>query len=303
MKTYITKKSMIKYVGNCPQNLIIPHNDTEAFNHFKKYNFVYNKQFIANSQHLNNGNSNNLPKLFPVIVRPITNLYGMGLGAYYAYNINQIKEMKNTDFWCQILEGNHISVDVLLSQGKINGVIAFYGKPDKLFTFDHWTYIPKYKLPNHIDKWIMKYLQNHTGVINLEIIGGYIIECHLRMGDLNYFQDKRLTDLVIKCYMNQVVKLPSLPQIFLIPIFAPKGNYKELKNEDFIYCANKTNTSQYILNYLLDPNPKYISNPSGGDRICIFTITNINEGYRLRKYIYGFLYSNQHWFRITSSII
>jgi hypothetical protein len=52
-------------------------------------------------------------------------------------------------------------------------------------TFDFWI-VHAEAMPGlecYLDAWIARNLQRFTGVINIETIGGRIIECHLRMAD------------------------------------------------------------------------------------------------------------------------
>ena len=78
-----------------------------------------------------------------------------------------------------------------------------------------------------------------------------------------------------------------------------KGEYIYLQETDFIYFVKKLKVEKMVLNYFIDPEPKYTSNPEGGDRICIFTITNLEMGKTIRKIIYNhlFSYNNRSWRR------
>ena len=105
------------------------------------------------------------------------------------------------------------------------------------------------------------------------------------MGDLNYFQNEELINCVINCYQNKKFDIPKLPQIYLLPIFVDKGKYIRLAEEEIFGYVRESNTYEYVLNYFIDPPPDKNSNPNGGDRICNFTITNLEKGYHLRDYI------------------
>lgn len=295
MNLYILKSNMIKYICYCPPNITIPTNDFKAYNYYKKFRHLYNKKFIADSQELINGTNKNIPpNNMRVIVRPIKNLEGMGKGAYFLNDNSKIKEISNNDFWVEVLEGEHISVDIFYNHFGFLGVIAFRGYPGKEFTFTHWEYLPNYSLPKNILKWVNKHLSGFIGVLNLELINDKIIECHLRMGDLNYFQSSELMDIVIKCYQNKPLFLPKLDKIYLIPVFVKKGKYIQLKKEDIWMCARKSETIDYILNYFIDPLPENCSNPNGGDRICNFTVSDYNKGVIMRKEILEYVNSIEH---------
>jgi hypothetical protein len=294
MRLYLLKENMIKYVSKCPNGLVIPTNDFQAYEYYKNHNHLYNKKFIAQTQNILYGDNKTYPNTFPVIIKPIVNLYGMGKDAYIANDKHQIENIPESFFWSEILHGPHISVDVFYNNNTINGTIAFYGEKDKLFTFKYWEYLENYILPSTIIDWINIHLVGFNGVLNIEIIGGKIIECHLRMGDLNFFQNKILTDQLIHCYEKKSYIIPKLNKIYLVPIFVKKGEYIKIKKEDLIYCAKKTNTYKHILNYFIDPSPKYIDNPVGGDRICIITTSNLQQGLKLKHELFRYYNMLKH---------
>lgn len=279
MRLYLLKSNMLSYICNSPENLIST-DDFESFDKYPQYNFVYNKEWVAHSQ----GIENRVPK-YPVIVRPRINLKGMGVGAHYVYNIKELNKIPKDYFWSNLYHGDHISVDIFINrENGIQDTIAFKGIPGKLFTFKHWESMPYYQLPIHIKKWILRYLTGYNGIINLEIIGDKIIECHLRMGDLNYFQDKNLMKCVIDCYQGKSITLPKLNKIYLVPVFAKKGDYKKLKKEEIYYAVRQFN-SQHVLNYLIDPNVED-ADPAGGTRVCNFTVSNLKTGQKIRDFIH-----------------
>ena len=288
---------MIYYVCNCPSNIIIPINDIQAVKHYKDNKLIklYNKKYIADSQNISNGDNTIIPNKFPIIVRPKVNLYGMGKDAYFIENLHNFN-ISAKFFWCEVFRGHHISIDIFFNNNKIQDYIAFRGEQGKLFTFEYWEYLKDYKISNKIEKWIYKNLNNFCGVFNIELINDNIIECHLRMGDINYFQSEQLTKCIIDCYSNKKINIPELPQIYLLPVFVKKGKYIRLKEEDIYKYIRATKVDNYILNYFIDPPPENNSNPAGGDRICNFTITNLEKGFILRDYILKSLHSLHSFF-------
>jgi len=295
---------MLYYIAKCPTDIKIPTNDFQAIKIYPNHTHLYNKKFIAESQNIRCGTQTDISNILDqeltltnVIVRPMTNLGGMGKGTYYLNDIDKISEISKKDFWCEIFQGEHISIDIFHNKYGILGSIGFKGIPGKLFTFNYWEYLPNYQLPPNIILWINTHLKEFVGVFNLELIDNKIIECHLRMGDLNYFQNKELTKLIIQCHQNKKIKLPSLPKIWLIPIFVDKGKYLKLKEEDIWNCARKSNSIKYITNYFIDPPPNNNANPIGGDRICNLTVTNLEKGLYTRNVILQQL-SNKNWWNI-----
>ena len=290
MKLYILKYNFIYYLCNCPKDLKIPINDIQSIKHYKDFNLIklYNKKYIADTQDLENGKDSEYPSKFPVIVRPIVNLYGMGKDAYFLnYTEKENFKIPKDFFWCEMLDGEHLSVDVFYTKNKIQNFICFRGEKGNLFTFEYWEYLPNYKPSKYITNWIKNNLKGFNGVFNIEIIGNNIIECHLRMGDSNYFQNKELTKYLISCYKNEVINFnkKKLPKIYLLPIFVDKNNYVKLKTEDIFNFVRESNTEKYILNYFIDPPPENNTNPAGGDRICNFSITNLEKGFYLKNFM------------------
>lgn len=117
-----------------------------------------------------------VPKDGTYIVRPCVNGVGLGLGA----SIEHLTVKGWTDhlppgtFWCEIFEGDHISVDY--EWGK--QILAVQGfKPDNTFTrWDRWVKVEQQiKIPKLLRSLTMKYRW-----MNCEYIGGKLIEVHLR---------------------------------------------------------------------------------------------------------------------------
>lgn len=270
----------------CQSNIDIPTNDYQAHVKYPDYNFIYYKDYIANSQGVKNGKQ--IPENFPVIIRPVINLSGMGKNARICHNKKDFNISKD-EFWCELLEGDHISLDIFYNKYGFLDIIAFRGVPCESFTFKFWEYLPNFEIPLKIKKFIHKNLVDYKGIINIEMIGDKIIECHLRMGDINYFQSKELTYNVIKCYQNEKIKNPILPKIYLVPVFVKtKKEYRKLKKEEIYYAVRKCNASDSVLNYTIDSLSS--SNPPGGVRVCNLTVYDLKKGVKVRQFILNYFF-------------
>ena len=290
MQKYIYKHNFVSFVLNSSDNCgtYIPTNDFDAFDYYVNYNNLYNKYYLSTTQNIICGiDTPNLSEPQKIIVRPIKNLFGMSKNCKC---VNYVPSSKNNftipqdNFWCIYLNGNHLSVDVFKNKYGIK-TITFMGKSNPDFTFDYWEYHNEYKLPNSIVYWIDKYLNEYNGVFNLEIIGDKIIECHMRMGDLNWFQSEKLIQCVIDCHMNKSFILPTLPKIFLVPIFVDSTYNVKLRDEDIWYIARKTNTKKYILHFTIDSFGTHVGNPIGKVRICNLSVSDLQHGFKFRKYL------------------
>lgn len=123
-----------------------------------------------------------VPETAEYVVRPIINLSGMGATA----RIQELKANKFPDippgyFWCERFHGDHISVNYSWRKGQLYTVNACQGwnNPSELYRFSRWKLldtIPDIELPD----WIHETMDAHH--INIEFIGGNIIEMHGRHG-------------------------------------------------------------------------------------------------------------------------
>jgi hypothetical protein len=108
------------------------------------------------------------------IVRPVINFLGLGLGASIEWIDNSTDQLTPGHFWCEIFEGDHISVDFY--KGKSVLVVQGFKQPDTLQKWDRWVKIDlNVQLPD-----ILKDHADTYKWINCEFIGGKLIEAHLR---------------------------------------------------------------------------------------------------------------------------
>lgn len=174
-------------------------NDVHAWRLNPNHRHIYNKLHVALSQGLLAAPSGVDPVLMglsseqPCFVKPITNLGGMSLNSVSttaqklsAVTINQFQ---NTDenaaagsFWCEFLTGQQTSTDVLI----LDGEPMWYGHTKAADQKDNNR--PVYWLIGAdcresepaIARFIRRELAAYTGLCNVEMIGDYLIEVHLR---------------------------------------------------------------------------------------------------------------------------
>ena len=97
-----------------------PINDIQAWNEMKNYNFVYNKLRLSEYQNLYCAPIGLYPSIYPIVFKPIINLYGMSKGFHIIYNKEEYdKYQKDGFFWMEYLSGLHLCIDVIVLKGKI----------------------------------------------------------------------------------------------------------------------------------------------------------------------------------------
>ena len=84
-----------------------------------------------------------------------------------------------------LLEGRHVSSDVAVVDGAPRWWRHVTGKPAGEGTFDYWIVHaePDAGIEARCGAWMQQNLAGYTGMLNLETIGGTIIEAHLRFAD------------------------------------------------------------------------------------------------------------------------
>jgi hypothetical protein len=170
----------------CPAQVRIPTEDPDAYAWNPAQRWIYNKLRVAESQGLACAPHGVCPAEFPVFSKPITNLQGMGVGSRVLTDLAHYqRSLTPGHFWMTLLEGEHVSSDVALVRGRAawwrhsRGIVAAGG------TFDHWRVEAGERPPleAYLGGWASRYLTDYTGMLNVESIGGRIIEAHLRVTD------------------------------------------------------------------------------------------------------------------------
>lgn len=155
--------------------------DLDAWrNSFMEDLWVFNKLVIARRLgHLCGPVGAPVPHTGTYIVRPVLNILGMGRGAEKVL-IHKGDDLSDrfdpSYFWCEIFEGRHLSIDFLEGTQTLC-VEGFRDEEESFYKWKSWRKMHNvYRdLPP-----ICKDLAKRYKWINIEEIGGKIIEIHLR---------------------------------------------------------------------------------------------------------------------------
>jgi hypothetical protein len=170
----------------CPEEVRIPTEDFDAYEWNPAHRWVYNKLLIAESQGIACAPHGVVPRSFPVFSKPLINLRGMGAGSRLIANLADYERHESGGhFWMTLLQGEHVSSDIAIERGAAVWYRHARGIPCGQGTFDYWTIEaePRLALERYCGAWISRHLSGYTGMVNLETIGGRIIEVHLRFSD------------------------------------------------------------------------------------------------------------------------
>ena len=170
----------------CPPGVRIPTEDPDAYEWNPAYRRIYNKLFVAESQGLACAPHGVTPPEFPVFSKPIFNLRGMGLGSLVLTDLAHYRQhLTAGHFWMTLLAGEHVSSDAAVERGRVRWWRHCRGVPAREGMFDYWTIeaTERRALEAYLGEWVAVHLAGYTGMLNLESIGGRIIEAHLRLAD------------------------------------------------------------------------------------------------------------------------
>jgi len=170
----------------CPADVRIPTEDSDAWMWNPRHRWVYDRIAVAHSQGLDAGPHGTVPPRFPVFSKPIVNLQGMALGTRILRSADDYERHCTAGhMWMTLLTGRHMSSDAAVVDGRVCWWRHVTGLPAGGGTFDYWTIHANSEpaLEASLDRWIATHLAGYTGMINLETVGGSIIEAHLRPTD------------------------------------------------------------------------------------------------------------------------
>ena len=154
--------------------------DIEAWKAYPFHREWFNKLWVAEKFKYTCGPCGvPVPREGKYIVRPIYNLYGMGAGANFAIlSPSDPETIPPGYFWCEIFEGDHLSVELEWCRPgwKVTSIFRGHHASEKeLFRFSKWERVTRQiSVPEELNElW-------DCGNINIELIGNKVIEVHLR---------------------------------------------------------------------------------------------------------------------------
>ncbi len=171
---------------DCPDDVVIPTEDGDAYMMFPKHRWIYNKLTICESQGIAGAPHGFEPEAYPVFSKPIYNMRGMGAGSQvFASHDDYMLGQMPGHLWMELMKGEHVSTDIAVVDGEpkwwrhVTGVSI----GDGVFDYWHVHAAPRPQIEDYCGRWLRAHFTGYTGMVNVETIGGRIIEGHLRFAD------------------------------------------------------------------------------------------------------------------------
>jgi len=279
----------LQYFTRVQTGVNIPTEDSDAWQWYPPYRWVYDKLQIALSQNLDAGPHGTTPPRFPVFSKPIINLKGMGVGSRVLRSAAEYEKFYAPGhMWVTLLEGRHISSDVAVVNGEPCWWRHVTGKPTGEGTFDYWCVHaePEPGIEANCGEWIRRHLAGYTGMLNLETIGGFIIEAHLRFADQwpDLYGDGWI-DALVRLYEKSVWEFDDRNRRdgFSIVLFGPNGRRYVYPPQALIdEILRISSVSSVQVTFHEDWVPERHSMPPGGFRLAIVNCLDLTRGQAAR---------------------
>ena len=170
----------------CPDDVVIPTDDEHAYALYPEQRWIYNKLLVCDSQGIAAAPHGVPPPSFPVFSKPIYNMHGMGVGGMVVHDEEEhARHINAGHMWMELMQGEHVSIDAVLVGGEAQWWRHTVGQSVGNGVFDYWTVQAEERpeLERYCGDWLRRNLRGYSGAVNIETIGGRIIEAHLRFAD------------------------------------------------------------------------------------------------------------------------
>ena len=273
----------------CPADVVIPTDDPHAYQLYPRHRWIYNKLLICETQGLEHGPHGIAPSGFPVFSKPIYNLRGMGVGGkIIRMRAEYDREQAPGHLWMPVLDGAHVSSDVAVVDGEpvwwrhVTGLALGDG------TFDYWTVLaePLPAIEAYGGEWLRRHLRGYSGFVNLETIGGTIIEAHLRFAD-------QWVDLYGAGWVESVVELyahgrwcfaDSVRRVgYSVVLFGQHGVRWAVDPAEVDGLRHVGGVSSIQITFHTDRPPDAHAMPPGGFRLAIVNCWDLAVGVLVRE--------------------
>src|SRR5580704_393625 len=295
----------LQYFAHVKTDVKIPTEDSDAWLWYPAQRWVYDKLAVALSQNLDAAPHGVTPPRFPVFSKPIVNLRGMGIDSRVLRSQADYEAHYTPGhFWMTLLEGRHVSSDVAVVDGAPRWWRHVTGKPAGEGTFDYWIVHaePDAGIEAHCGAWVKHHLAGYTGMLNLETIGGTIIEAHLRFAD-------QWPDLYGPGWVDAVVGLyergdwefgdDDRSEGYSVVLFGPNGRrYRHPPPALVEDVAHMPGVTSVQVTFHEDRPPEQHAMPPGGFRLAIVNGFDLRAAQAARERLRAHFSANRGTIRV-----
>ncbi len=282
----------------CPDDVMIPTDDPEAWAWNPKHRWVFDKLQVALSQGLDAAPHGLEPTAYPVFSKPIFNFGGMGVGSRVLTSRNEyLAHNTPGHMWMPLCTGDHISTDAAVVNGDVHWYRHATGVPTTGGMFDFWTVhaAANPALEQGLAAWTRRHLAGYTGMLNVETIGGTIIEAHLRFADQwPDLYGRGWVDALVALYRDKRWQFADDARRdgYSLALFGPHGrHFKHPPRDVTDGVVRMPGVSSVQITFHEDRAPEHHSMPPGGFRVALINAWDLDLGRaarsRLSEWFFG----------------
>ena len=276
---------------HCPKDVFIPTEDSDAWLWNPDHRWVYDKLAVALSQGLKAAPHGVSPPHYPVFSKPIYNLKGMGVGSRPLQSESDyIAAYQPGHFWTTLLEGDHVSSDVVVIDGEPKWWRHARGITGAQGTFDYWEVGADADptIEAWVGGWSRRHLKGYSGIINLETIGARIIEVHLRFADQwpDLYGGDRWVEALVRLYQKRDWRFDDSARRtgYSVVLFSPHGRrYRHPSPALQQEILAMPGISSLQITFHEDWAPGRHAMPPGGFRVAIINCWDRSAGNAARE--------------------
>jgi len=283
---------------SCPDNVVVPVDDPPTWDLYPERRWIHNKLAICATQDIPHGPHGTDPPAFPIFSKPIYNLRGMGADGRIVGSEQEYRSsLTPGHFWMSLLTGPHVSSDLALVDGRIAWCRHTTGIAASAGTFDYWIVHAEAMpaLESYLGDWCGRHLQGFTGVVNIETIGGRVIECHLRMADqwVDLNGDGWLA-AVVGLYRTAVWRLEERRRTgYSVVLFGAPAVVPRVDRAAVARLLNTPEVSSIQITFDESQPAAVHAMPPGGFRLAIINCWDLGIGNRTRSQLRGLFSAGQ----------
>ncbi|HEU0276261.1 MAG TPA: hypothetical protein VFQ95_00340 [Rhodanobacteraceae bacterium] len=275
----------------CPDDVRVPTEDGQSWAWYPKYQWVYNKLRVAQSQGLACAPHGIDPPGFPVFSKPIYNMRGMGAGSHALRSEQEYRRLQRPGhFWMTLLEGEHVSTDIAVVDGEPCWWRHTTGLELGGGVFDYWTVhaADNPMIEGYCGEWVRRNLAGYTGMVNCETIGGRIIEVHLRFSDQfpDLYGGAPWVEAVVGLYTDGRWAFTERDRRdgYSVVLFGAHGIQYRHPPEALVDEVRRTpGVTSVQVTFHEDWPPARHSMPPGGFRLAVINCWDLDVGRRVRE--------------------
>ena len=274
----------------CPDDVVIPTDDEHAYELWPGHRWVYNKLLICDTQGVPGAPHGVAPPRFPVFSKPIYTMSGMGVDGRIIRSAAELAaHLRPGHMWMALLEGEHVSSDVVVVDGEPRWWRHSVGRTLPGGTFDYWTILAEHRpdLEDYCGAWLRDHLHGYTGAVNLETIGGTVIEAHLRFADQwPDLYGHGWLDAIVELYTHGDWSYPDDDRAegHSVVLFGPHGGHPVPPPAALVDdLVRRPGISSIQVTFHPDRDPARHAMPPGGFRLAVVNSRDLGAGRAARE--------------------